>query len=380
MLHTIVKDNIVTKPLADRRISLSWLLASSTARGATDPRDKVFALHGFFQAMQVPVPLPDYAKSVQQVYLETACAVLSWDSNLDLLYQVTESKNISGLPSWVPDFSNTLHARFMPHLSYNATKDSRCSWKASGNTLSVYGYAVDTVRECAPVMDDSFIAGAHDGAKLSSSPADMASDAWYDILKQWSKLASSLSKYPTNEPVKGPFAATLLMDHLVSLPFEMEVFYDVFKSWHATLARSSSRAAFDDRDISRMLNDVAAMPPIPSEKREFAGQMVASLISRYVRAIKFGPPTQQIICLHYWLALAHLRKALFVTMGNWMGMVPAMAQKGDVVVLLSGLRTPFVLRELGDGTAKLLGPAYVHGMMNGALWDGKRQLQEFKLV
>jgi hypothetical protein len=44
-------------------------------------------------------------------------------------------------------------------------------------------------------------------------------------------------------------------------------------------------------------------------------------------------------------------------------------QAGDVVVVLYGGRTPFLLRRKDDGTWILVGECYVHGMMNGEVFD-----------
>ncbi len=63
------------------------------------------------------------------------------------------------------------------------------------------------------------------------------------------------------------------------------------------------------------------------------------------------------------------------------GIGPRLAQPGDVVVLLLGARTPYVLRPRGDkglGYFEVLGEAYCHGIMDGAAAGG--QLEEIHLV
>jgi hypothetical protein len=75
-------------------------------------------------------------------------------------------------------------------------------------------------------------------------------------------------------------------------------------------------------------------------------------------------------------------KVFFVTMSGYMGVAPASIRQGDAIVLVSGLQTPLVVRPVGGGTTyKLLGPAYVLGMMEGELWpQAQRELSDLTFV
>ena len=102
-------------------------------------------------------------------------------------------------------------------------------------------------------------------------------------------------------------------------------------------------------------------------------RVIASLIGTEKRAKAF----------HHWLYLNLAKKALVVTEKGYMGIAPGSAAPGDAVVLFSGLRTPFLAREVQDGAGvrawRLVTPAYVEGMMDGALWDENVKLDEFTL-
>ena len=73
----------------------------------------------------------------------------------------------------------------------------------------------------------------------------------------------------------------------------------------------------------------------------------------------------------YLKATAHRR---FVRASKgYLALVPAETEMGDRIVLLAGGRVPVILRESGaedhgTETWKLLGPAYVHGIMFGEGW------------
>ena len=53
---------------------------------------------------------------------------------------------------------------------------------------------------------------------------------------------------------------------------------------------------------------------------------------------------------------------------SYMGLCPTLTRKGDIIVVLFGGRTPFVLRELGQGQSKFIGGCYVHGLMHGEIF------------
>ncbi len=52
------------------------------------------------------------------------------------------------------------------------------------------------------------------------------------------------------------------------------------------------------------------------------------------------------------------------TTDGFLASVPYTTEVHDVIVILAGGRTPFVLRPNG-GYYRLVGPCYVHGIMNG---------------
>jgi hypothetical protein len=52
-----------------------------------------------------------------------------------------------------------------------------------------------------------------------------------------------------------------------------------------------------------------------------------------------------------------------------MGMFPEGTVNGDVVCAIMGATTPFVIRPEEGGTYRFVGEAYVHGLMNGEIFD-----------
>jgi hypothetical protein len=67
-------------------------------------------------------------------------------------------------------------------------------------------------------------------------------------------------------------------------------------------------------------------------------------------------------------------RVFFITKRGYMGIAPKDSIKGDSVAILHSARTPFVLQEAGGGTSgkwRLVGDAYVHGIMEGEALEMK---------
>lgn len=68
----------------------------------------------------------------------------------------------------------------------------------------------------------------------------------------------------------------------------------------------------------------------------------------------------------------------FVTEGGRIGWAPPAARPGDVVAMFQGNRVPFLARSTGErGPWEYVGGCYVHGCMDGEIWQLDRAEWEF---
>jgi Heterokaryon incompatibility protein (HET) len=98
----------------------------------TDPRDKVYALLGLASVdRNMPLPKPDYSKSVSEVYCETVRAIIRHTADLSVLClsKALGATTLHKLPSWVPDWTTT------PDYKPIINAQSIGWWKAAGETL-----------------------------------------------------------------------------------------------------------------------------------------------------------------------------------------------------------------------------------------------------
>jgi hypothetical protein len=66
-----------------------------------------------------------------------------------------------------------------------------------------------------------------------------------------------------------------------------------------------------------------------------------------------------------------LGRRFFVSKKNYMGLAPPQAEVSDVIAVLFGCHTPFVLRRHGN-YFKLIGETHVQGIMDGEVMEAVR--------
>lgn len=79
--------------------SLLEILLYGTEKKCTDPKDRIFALFGIFQELDIIVPAPDYSETLGRIYAAATVACFTNDSCMEFLYHVPSENRRAGLPS-----------------------------------------------------------------------------------------------------------------------------------------------------------------------------------------------------------------------------------------------------------------------------------------
>jgi hypothetical protein len=123
---------------------------------ASDPRDRIYGIQGLTTANEAAQLLPNYRKSVEEVYMGTTLYMMELEYPFHPLHfaGVGNLGRIPTLPSWVPDFSSGRHHATLGHWA----NDSKTDYFASGHDfskryslhsiedqLSVRGYLIDKI-------------------------------------------------------------------------------------------------------------------------------------------------------------------------------------------------------------------------------------------
>ncbi|MCJ1383201.1 hypothetical protein MMC17_006314 [Xylographa soralifera] len=309
----------------------------------TDPRDKVYGLLGLLNPSERLV-VPDYDLSSSEVYEETASKIMDLSKDLSILMDIDELAGDVDAPSWCPDWTTNSVGGLELYDFYNAAGDSTASaQRCSARTLKLQAIIFDTVT-C-----------------VDSDPYDdtIDSELWqaYLRLRSWENLAKipsdGDSPYPAGGSRNVAFWQTVLMGLKADRTRKLQLSdLDHYKTWRAWLERYAQKGL---KHRKAFLKTGSRNPNI----------------RKHNQMLKQYPATRY----------------FFLTEDGYMGLGPDQIEQDDVVCVLAGAKTPFILRaidqrcevcQIDQCCYRLKGFAYVHGIMNGETVAGiERQEEEW---
>ena len=378
-LHPEVRIMLEQKPGYDMQTpSLSYILHWARSKAATEPRDMVFGLLGIFHALDIDCFVPDYTKSVEEVYRQAAIMAMSHDRNLEILFQAASDNRRTGLNSWVPDWSDigykgTDMRGAIPnsHFCASGPANPMFHFSAAQDHLHLRGRILDTVIYRAETMNmrcineiDAISQTLRGGAQ-GPPGNDMASPlnairelhGVFQIMRAWTGFSTWYASYPApGETSKTALRRTLLYDDPET---NGTAGLDAaFESWYHVM--TTSDAGLD--------------------KLAWGGPRITA--SEEARAMKIITTTKMNEYFFPAMVFSN-RKCLFMTEKGYLGTGPDMIRDGDRIACLAGVCMPLVVRSVKEGGFRLVTHAYVHGIMYGEAWPGNEDdggLEEIVLV
>jgi hypothetical protein len=347
-------------------IRLLDLMAGYRHCQATDSRDKIFALMGLtspnFVGESDEHLAPDYAMPCREMYMRTVRFLISGTGNLDILSSCgplvdeTDSSNLmldlifkeyvsltlelDNLPSWVPDWSQSLPARPL-HLCNSAsaqingqtsTADDSPIYRASGDTrpsvqpsadaetLILKGMLFDKIKECSNRPGHLFHDNGHRDPKYD----------WVRLVKN-----SKCCRYKSEKDRSRAFLRTLVADFV-----------------HGKRATEKYVQALDDWVL---------------------------LGHGHLGVEDLGERIKLSAYLVEAVSAAWNGRRIFISEMGYMGLAPMTARPGDAVCILFGGHVPFILRERENSEHAMIGECYVHGIMDGEAMGNTKNITEFSL-
>ena len=309
---------------------------------ATDERDKIYSILGLLDPAISAGVTPDYSLSVQQVYTDFIKSVINTSKRLDhIVFRDISAEQ--GWPSWVPDWRKPYQRHHLKGYPYHlASRDIPARFRfikeqKDRTYLACSGFQVDTVDGIAaePTLNShatepgTFFDGyrsqtleAIENTFSMGNPV-MSGDRLWDIPWNWS--------CETDDSLAGIHSNPRLLKVLQSRYFER---WDKFRRHNEDfcIGGQKLRTFFPQSDghgvdIARALENV-----------------------RY---------TVQLLD----------NRALITTRTGYVGLAPVETCPGDVVAILLGCCWPVVLRPCDDGHYQLIGECYIHGLMDGEIFD-----------
>ncbi|KAI3323721.1 HET-domain-containing protein [Xylariaceae sp. AK1471] len=367
-----------------QNMGLDKLLYYTKTFDATNDRDKIFAIKGVWEDSR-PVSggqssiRTDYLRSIEDVYSEATLLAIRESKSLDILGLVEDplSRKRQDLATWTPDYSSgpmmyplvlashqpvvSSHWRSSQGISFN-TPETTC-----GNELAVNGVKIDEVVQVGPkyieVMN-GFQLGLllqvlADNAQKQYRSDELCGDAFLRTL-----IKNTFAEQPVGEEAREAFAAFIMKriqefdGHVLNLNIrgridEAEAFWQQLEGLKSTLDELSSKFHIVPSVLETLRLISQALDEGSDEEKELEDKRKGMEES---------------------FRIAYLGRRIFATKQGYFGITSESVGIGDIVWILAGARTPYVLRNnIGDKKSKIVGEAYVDGLMQGEAAVGKTE-------
>jgi hypothetical protein len=324
------------------------LLSHAKGQGCKDPHDHVYALLGHPLAQledgSGPIIKPDYTKPVGELYQELTVWMLK-KLGLGVLSAIEhDDREVkSTVPSWVVQWNaNDLVSNSMGYYS-------KFYYRASGPELPVTPPQIqnDLFRVKSIVVD----------TVLMTYPFPFSEKEW-----------------ETTKTILGIDSPTTIRDVLSS------IWADIHHEETPSHYLPDNRVrAFSLSLCTGLANYIRAEDDVEQHDADFSAfwklhqQAVANTTAP---PIVEQPPkflTKGDSDAFCWnMSLGCTGRSFFITEKGYYGLGPWITKPGDECVILSGARVPFVVySDDGKSTHKILGEAYIHGLMHGEYLKGR---------
>jgi hypothetical protein len=347
-------------------IDLAALLENHMVSKAANPIDKLYSLLGVYEMTPNPPCriVPDYRRSVTEVFTEVAQKIIESSSTLDVLGagRGTSTSSLVNLPSWAPDWSRvdvatslcfkSISGSYVFNFDAANTSNTQKHTIFKGKTLELSGHEFDKVSKIGRYSD--LLTGL-DGSYDTRARALSTRIKWTDLHWNWEVISGCLSKrkYPTGENILDAFLRTIFLD------------------------KFSNGYTIDDAKRHRDLRLRQIKPIIRIGAHKLLG--VAQCIERnnpFSIPFRIGlrPITDQSQQKYPAGAMTvdeiirSLNRRMIVTAKGYIGLAPCFTREGDSLVIVKGGRVPLVIRPRDQGW-ELIGDCYVHGIMYGEAFD-----------
>jgi hypothetical protein len=326
-------------------------------RHATQPHDRVFALHGLLRGSGMTLRPPDYAEDTGIVFGRLFRDLVQWDKSF-LKFIIDAGRLPEGVPTWIPDF-NASRAWIDPGY-FNGAIHRKVTAQAPfaqfrDNKLVVHGRLVSYVAHCCDKLQEI----------QSYTSADSLQHNTAAVL-QWlrdsrllrNRLVRSHLRWPMSdrEVLNSLHAAFYAETDVRSNPYVHETsdsnprFYEGFESWHRVVAEATNpnkngrdRIRFESvatetaRVLAKLQTDAAALDYFADRCNAMAGKRV-----------------------------------LFTSNMNEIGSGPESMAAGDAVVIVAGVPLPMILRDADqEDSMTVVGAGYVAGSMDLDMYEGR---------
>ncbi|KAK3934439.1 heterokaryon incompatibility protein-domain-containing protein [Diplogelasinospora grovesii] len=394
-----------------------WVIACSVrSRGCMLPQDKVYATIGFMEQLfgpQAVLPVqvvPD--ATPEEVFVQAATTLLANSNRPFMGLSFVEpplTRNIKGLPSWVPDLTvalctwpiGSLDTSFSAGIPQDGAEGETQISKAtvtSRNELEAHGFRVDIVTN---IFDRLPLQGSINGL-IHTELCEM-------VLEILARLPAS---YPHG--LEGQDRVLALIHTLTCMEASnmhrgraeetVKLVKDFFMWLTVGLARvwenvkdNDPKEVHDDEnnpdELKRRVRKARIVELIRILRSHHSLVPPVEAIQDCVETADANLDTAQRASTWNWIPSSHQSfkdqmrrmmkdRCVFTTSDAWLGACRLDCREGDEVWILERGAVPYVLRQLPgeEGRYVFMGECYIHGAMGGELMGNGRSMQTVRIV
>ncbi|CAI6342229.1 unnamed protein product [Periconia digitata] len=340
---------------------------------ATHPSDKIFAVVGMASDGDHELLQPSYTKSTTDVYIDAAEYVVRFSvspTRMLAIAGIGYRRNIRDLPSWVPDhsfqrpnFSLTVMNAMSETMHYQASTSSpSMRLDDKRGQLVVEGKIIDSILD---TDDEAVFIAAEDAGDVDEHDGDQNTPTFIHSIRLrrdfYNASMKLLDRHRENLDHRIDWDDVLCMT-LIGDRFEQKRVSKIAGQLENELNSESVQSI--KRALHLWLKHLTTLSTIQSadDIKTLPPEKLDSL------AGPFSEDSHLMTSYGTSLLEASYGRRFCITEKGTMALVPPLARKGDVVVILSGAQTPYVLRKTdraGTFAYELVGEGYFHGYMDG---------------
>ena len=316
--------------------------------GATEPKDKVFALLSLAYDVDKDFKI-DYSWSEAKICSSLTRHLIQQNNALNILRCIgtrSRSSDPDTLPSWVPSLFGT--SQCSPLLPYDEWLVA--SSASSDGSLAVAPLCNETtlVVKCLWILDVAQVEHAKiKGDQLPNRHTLLGViDQWYDAVLDHADYETKDARHRINA-FWGTMRRTLGSE---AVEERIDKVYTAGEGWHWHFRK------LYDEDVGDSQPEDAYDPDNALDDSYIFEADNPELHSTWAQDVMFAQAE-----------LRHLRgRAFGFTNNGRMALLPSEVEEGDHICFLYGIQMPFVLREVTAGRYRVVGPCYVHQHFS---WD-----------
>jgi hypothetical protein len=372
-------------------------------RKATDQHDKVYALLGLMPADAIPsAQACDYTIPVSALFAKVTLDLIRSEGSLRPLVGACDTRHVTAdMPTWAIDFASTNrlglrqmtwwnHSHRYEQFSADKNRPLELLESPDGTSIQLTGVHVDDILETRELL--------HIEPYQPIYPADLGSplESCSALIEQYRNSHDNPPVYKDGYSWASAFCRTMVGDLIMD-----EFPLDRVSAYGRSAAQHVFSDLFSDLQVPTPALDLDFAEPISAAEELQREQKRRS--ARAARTSQEDIPDREVLrCtsetgyawehgkgkyvvfneLYESLVGMMEKQTFFVTKSGYMGIGPEGTRAGDQVWVFHGGNVPFVMRKVGKGEEgdapllKLVGNAYVHGIMDGEALDGEARVQK----